>query len=560
MATPRRLVIIGGVAAGATAAARARRLSEDVEILLIERGKYVSFANCGLPYFLSGDIKRRSALLLQTPEGFFSRYRVEVRLETEAVKLDRDARRITLRKGGVDEQLSYDELLLAQGGSPFVPPIAGSDAEHVFRLWTMIDLDRIHRFVNEKKPRSAVVVGGGFIGLETSEALRARGLDVSLVELAPHPMPTADAEFGGRIVGVLRDAGIQVHVGRKVVELAQREGAPVAILDDGTVLPAEVVVLSAGVRPNTELAASAGLALGPAGGVLVDERMRTSDPHIFAAGDMIEFPHRISGKPARIPLAGPANRQGRIAATNALGGDMRYAGALGTSVLKVIDHTFAMTGLSLAAAKAAGLEARSVSIHKDHHAAYYPGASELSLSLIFEVPSGRLLGAQAIGREGVDKRIDVVATALAGKLSVHELAEIDLAYAPPYGSANDPLHMAAYAAQNALSGYSPAVGEDSVLAILNGGAGTLLDVRTFGERSRGFVSPSLHIPLDELRERLEEVPANAPVVVLSKTGFEGHVAVRTLLGQGRAAVSYLSGGMRSLAASSQAAPWLKTEE
>jgi NADPH-dependent 2,4-dienoyl-CoA reductase/sulfur reductase-like enzyme/rhodanese-related sulfurtransferase len=543
---PHRLVIIGGVAAGATAAARARRLDESAEIILIDRGRYVSFANCGLPYFISRDIQKRSALLLQTPEGFFGRYRVDVRLQTEAVSLHRAARTVTVRTALGEEEIAYDSLILAQGGRPITPAIEDLDRPNVFKLWTIPDTDAIHAYIDASGARSAVVVGGGFIGLEVAEALARRGLAVSIVELAPHVMPPADPAFGKQIENAYAAAGVRTYAGRKVARLVSRDGATFAQLDDGAELAADVVLLSAGVRPNVELAQAAGLEIGSAGGLVVDDQLRTADPFIWAAGDMIELTQRVSGKRVRVPLAGPANRQGRIAATNALGGAMRYRGALGTSVLKVMDDTFAMTGLSERAARQGGLDVRTATIHKDHHAAYYPGASELSLKLVYEASTGRILGAQGFGRAGVDKRIDVIATALAGNLTIDDLAELDLAYAPPYGSANDPVNMVAYAAQNDRSGYSRAISPADALQALTQGTAVALDVRTRGEHAKGSLRDVANVPLDELRDQLDEVPRGRPLVLVSKTGFEGHLAARLLRGAGFEDVAYVSGGMRSL--------------
>ncbi len=546
MASPKRIVIIGGVAAGATAAARARRLDESAEITVIERGRYVSFANCGLPYFLSGEIEKRSALLLQTPEGFFSRYRVEVQLNTEAIAIDRKRGTLTVRDSAGDRVLPYDALILALGGSPITPPIEGIERPNVFRLWTIPDMDAIHAFATSTKARTAVVVGGGFIGLEAADALVRRGLAVSIVDVAPHLMPPADAEFGKQIEGAYTASGVRTFVGRSVARVLDRDGASLARLDDGTEIPADMVLVTAGVRPNVTLARDAGLEVGELGGVVVDEFMRTSDANIYAAGDMVELTQRVSGKRARIPLAGPANRQGRIAATNALGGSMRYRGALGTSVLKVMDDTFAMTGLTERAARQAGIDVRAVTIHKDHHASYYPGATELSLKLVFDARDGRVLGAQAFGRNGADKRIDVIATALAGRLTIDDLAELDLAYAPPYGSANDPLNMAAFAAQNDRSGYSRAVSPREALEAMTLGTVTVLDVRTRGESAKAALRGVENIPLDELRDTLDEVPRGRPLVLVSKNGFEGHIGARLLRGAGITDVRYVSGGMRSL--------------
>jgi NADPH-dependent 2,4-dienoyl-CoA reductase/sulfur reductase-like enzyme len=447
-----KLLIIGGVAAGATAAARSRRLDENAEITILEKGPYVSFANCGLPYRLSGDIAKRSALILQTADGFFSRYRVKVELRTEAISIDRAGKRVLARAAGGERYFDYDKLILAQGGKPFVPPVEGVESPNVFNLWTIPDLDKIGAYIADTRATTAVVVGGGFIGLETAEAFIKRGLSTSIVELTDQLMPPADPEFGAQIAGAFREAGASVYLRRslKKIDYAGRR----VELDDGTELKADIVLMSAGVRPNLDLAKTAGLEIGKSGGLLVDEYMRTADASIFAAGDMVEIVRRVDGAKTRVPLAGPANRQGRIAATNALGGSMKYSGALGTSVFKAVDYTFAQTGLSEKAARAAGIEARAVHVHRAHHASYYPGYKDLSLKLVYDA-QGKLLGAEAFGQAGVEKRIDVLATALAARMKLADLAELDLSYAPPYSSANDPLQMAAFAAQNDLSGFSP---------------------------------------------------------------------------------------------------------
>jgi NADPH-dependent 2,4-dienoyl-CoA reductase/sulfur reductase-like enzyme/rhodanese-related sulfurtransferase len=545
----RRLLIVGGVAAGATAAARARRLDENAEIIIFEKGKYVSFANCGLPYRISGDIEKRSALLLQTPEGFFSRYRVEVRLGTEALEIDRASNRVRARGPEGEFWLEYDSLILAQGGTPFAPPIAGLDSPNVFKLWTIPDMDGIHAYIDSAKPQSALVIGGGFIGLEAAEAFVKRGLSTTIVELTDHLMPPADAEFGAMIAAAFEAAGARVIVGRSVARLTGPENAGsagTATLDDGTIVPAGVVLVSAGVKPNLDLARAAGLAIGSSGGLSVDEHLRTSDPRIWAAGDMIEVTRRVDGRRVRVPLAGPANRQGRIAATNALGGSLRYAGALGTSVFKVLDKAFAMTGLSEKAARDAGFDIGVAVVHRGNHASYYPGSSELSLELVYERKDGRLLGAQAFGESGVEKRIDIAATALAARMTVDDLAELDLAYAPPFSSANDPLNMAAFVAQNELSGYSPVVRPVEALALASEDKALVLDVRGRGEYAKSHIAGSLNIPLDELRDSLGDLGRDRPIVVASRAGFEGHLAARQLIQAGFGGVAYISGGMRSV--------------
>jgi NADPH-dependent 2,4-dienoyl-CoA reductase/sulfur reductase-like enzyme/rhodanese-related sulfurtransferase len=544
---PTKLLIIGGVAAGATAAARARRVNEEAEITVLERGPYVSYANCGLPYFLSGDITSRDALILQTPEYFAERYAVDVQLGAEALELDRAGKRVRVRGPGGERWVPYDKLILAQGGNPVVPPLPGADAPHVFRLWTVPDMDRLHAFIAREQPRSAVVVGGGFIGLEVAEAFRKRGLATTVVELLPTVMAVMDREFGARIAGELEANGVRVITGAGVKAVLPAEKA--VELADGRRLPAELVLFSVGVRPELSLARAAGLDLGPTGALLVDEHLRTSDPDVFAAGDMIEVTHRISGRRARIPLAGPANRQGRIAASNALGAPMAYRGALGTSVVKVFEATAGMTGLSERAAREAGLDVGAAVTHKDHHAGYYPGAQELSLKLVYERGTGRLLGAEAFGREGVDKRLDVLATALQGGLTVHDLAELDLAYAPPYSSANDPLNLVAMVAENDLSGYSPVVTAAALREELASPHPPLVvDVRRPGEFRRRHLAGAINASVDGLRGRIEQIPRGRRLALYCGMGLRGHVALRVLRQRGYADVVNVTGGIQSLMA------------
>lgn len=542
-----KLLVIGGVAGGATAAARARRLSETAEITVVERGPYVSYANCGLPYFVSGDIESRAKLLLQTPEGFDRRYRIAVKVGTEAVELDRAAKRVRVRSAAGEEWLAYDRLVLAQGGSPVMPPVPGANAPHVFRLWTVPDMDRIHGFIQAEEPRTAVVIGGGFIGLEMAEAFARRGLRTTVVELLPTVMSVMDREVGVRVAAELEANGVRVITG---VGLQAVHGADRTIeLADGRRLPADLVLFSVGVRPELTLARAAGLELGPSGGLLVDEHLRTSDPDVYAAGDMVEVVQKVSGKRVRVPLAGPANRQGRIAATNALGGRLRYGGALGTSVVKIFEATAAMTGLSARAAREAGLEVGVATIHKDHHAGYYPGAKELTLTLVYERGTARLLGAQAFGHAGVEKRIDVLATALHGRMTLHDLAELDLAYAPPYSSANDPVNLAAFVGENDLSGFSPLVTAAGLKAELASPAPPLvLDVRSATEWRCGHLRGAVHVPVDDLRAAWERLPRDRRVVLHCRSGFRAHLALRMLRERGFEDVANVTGGWLSMMA------------
>jgi NADPH-dependent 2,4-dienoyl-CoA reductase/sulfur reductase-like enzyme/rhodanese-related sulfurtransferase len=540
-----KIVIVGGVAGGATAAARARRISEEAEITIIERGPYVSYANCGLPYFISRDIVKRSELLLQTPEGFDARYGVRVLLETEAIEIDRPGRRVLVRTKDGESWLPYDKLILAQGGNPITPSMPGADAPYVFKLWTVPDMDRMHAYIEKDKPCTAVVVGGGFIGLEMAEALKKRGLATTVVELLPSVMATMDPELGHQIADVLEANGVKVLTGVKVESVADRT----VVLGDGRRLPADLVLFSVGVRPELVLARKAGLEIGPSGGLLVDDHLRTADPDIYGAGDMLEIQHKVSGRRVRVPLAGPANRQGRIAASNALGLDMRYQGALGTSAVKIFEATAAATGLSERAAREAGFAVGVAVIYKGHHASYYPGAEELSLKLIYDKKTAHLLGAQAFGPAGVDKRIDVLATALAGKLTLHDLADLDLAYAPPYSTANDPINLAAFIGQNDLSGFSPLVSAAELKAELATPKPPLvLDVRTLGEYEASHLAGAMHLPVDDLRFELDRLPKDRRIVVHCRSGYRAHLAARILKQHGFADVANVTGGHMSMVA------------
>ena len=542
-----RLVIVGGVAAGATAAARARRMNEEAEITVIEQGPYVSYANCGLPYFIARDIEKRSALLLQTPEGFDARYGVRVLVRSEVVEIDRAGQRVLVRGPQGETWIPYDNLILAQGGVPIMPPIPGADAPHVFKLWTVPDMDRLHSAIDELRARYAVIIGGGFIGLEMAEAFRKRGLATTVVELLPSVMPAMDRDLGAFVAGELAKNGVQVLTGVSVQTVLPNER--MIELSDGRRLPADLVLVSVGVRPEIAIAKRIKLAVGPSGGLVVDEHLRTADPHIYAAGDMIEVAHKVSERRARVPLAGPANRQGRIAASNALGLEMRYQGVLGTSVVKVFEATASMTGLSEKAARDAGFAVGTAVVHRDHHAAYYPGAQELTLKIVYDRKTARLLGAQAFGHAGVEKRVDVLATALQGKLTLHDLAELDLAYAPPYSSANDPVNMAAFVALNDLSGFSPLItAAELKTALASAEPPALLDVRTLSEFERSHVRGAIPIPVDELRFELESVPRDRRIAVYCRSGYRAHLALRILKGHGFPDVVNVTGGYLSLLA------------
>jgi len=543
-----KLLIIGGVAAGATAAARARRQNQDAEITLLEAGPDVSFANCGLPYYIGGDIKSRSKLILQSPESFRSQYNVSVETMTEAVRIDRENRVVTAfnHSTGETRTFEYDKLILSQGGKPFIPGLPGGDSSHVFSLWTLEDMDRIHAFIEEKKPETAVVVGGGFIGLEMAEALRKRDLKVSVVEMAPHVMPLMASETAGFLQREMEAWRIDLHTGRSLKAIEKDS----VLLDDGTTVKADLVLLSVGVRPTLKLAQEAGLAIGEAGGLAVNEYLETSDPHIFAGGDMAEIEHKVSGRAMRVPLAGPANRQGRIAATNALAvaesDKKKYRGAQGTSIVRVFDAVAGITGLNLQQALSAGFEAESVTVRKENHTSYYPGASMVAIHLIYDRVSGKILGAQVYGEEGTDKRLDVLSTAIAAGLSVSDLGDLDLAYAPPFGSANDPVNMAGFAAENRMSAYSPSLTAAEVEEFADGKKLALIDIRDYFAFQKGHIHGTTNLAPENVLEALGSVPKETPVLLVDENGKTAHRVARELILAGYSDVQYVSGGYPSL--------------
>jgi NADPH-dependent 2,4-dienoyl-CoA reductase/sulfur reductase-like enzyme/rhodanese-related sulfurtransferase len=539
-----KIVIIGGVAAGATAAAKARRISATAQITMLEAGPDISFANCGLPYYIGGDIKSRSKLILQSPESFKEQYNVDVHTHTLVSSIDRTAHQIKTMdiRSGEQKTFEYTKLILAQGGRPVTPTLPGANLGHVFTLWTLEDMDKIAHHLDEKKPKNAVVVGGGFIGLEMVEALVKRGLKVHVVEMMPHVMGIMEAETAGFIQHELLSYGVEVHTNVGVSEIL-----PAMVkLENGTMLNADMVLLSIGVRPTLQLAKEAGLELGEAGGLLVNAKLQTSDPDIYAAGDMVEIEHRVNGKKVRIPLAGPANRQGRIAAENALGGNHDYKGALGTSVVRVFEAVAGATGLSLKQAKAAGIDADAVVVHKEHHTSYYPGAENVTVMLVYNKKTGVILGGQTAGYKGADKRLDVIATATAAQLTIHDLADIDFAYSPPIGTANDALNMAAYTAENKMSGFSASITVAELDSYIDGKNPFVIDVRDYFAFEKNHIAGANHIPLELLQKQIHSIPTDRLIVVYDETGKKGHQALRTLAGAGFTQVVNISGGYISL--------------
>ncbi len=539
-----KILIIGGVAAGATAAAKVRRISPTAKIVMLEAGPDISFANCGLPYYIGGDIKSRSKLILQSPESFHEQYGVEVHIHTIVSSIDRAAHTVKTidTRSGEQKIFEYTKLILAQGGRPITPTLPGADQDHVFTLWTLEDMDKISFHLEEKKPKNAVVVGGGFIGLEMVEALVKRGLTVNVVEMMPHVMAIMEAETAGFIENELLSYGVGIQTGAGVTEIMQHS----VRLDNGKMLDADMVILSIGVRPTLQLAKETGLEIGEAGGLLVNSQLQTSDPDIYAAGDMVEIEHRVNGKKVRIPLAGPANRQGRIAAENALGGNHSYKGSIGTSVVRVFEAVAGITGFSLKQARAAGIDADAVVVHKEHHTSYYPGAETVTTMLIYDRNTGIILGGQAAGYKGADKRLDVIATATAAKLTISDIADIDFAYSPPIGTANDAINMAAYTAENRISGFSPSVTVAELDAFTEGKNPFFIDVRDVFAYQKSHVTGAVHMPLELLTQQMNSIPANRSVIVYDETGKKGHQALRTLTGAGFTDVTNISGGHTSL--------------
>lgn len=556
----RRLIIVGGVAGGATAAARARRLCEDCKIIIFERGPHVSFANCGLPYFVGGEIAEPDSLLIQTPASLKARFNLDVRVKTEIVRIDRTARLVHAREveTGREYDETYDALILSTGASPLKPLLPGIDRPGHFMLRNIPDVERIMAWSSGCGRCRAVVVGGGYIGLEMAEQLQRRGYEVTVVEAQSQVMAPFDPEMAAWLHQELRLNGVTLHVNDPVVSFEPPSGrepakSSIVVLKSGRRLPADTVVLSMGVKPEVTLAKEAGLEIGKLGGVRVNEHLQTSDPHIWAVGDAIEVRDGVTGQWALIPLAGPANRQGRIAADHILGRPARYDSTLGTSILRLFTLTAACTGANEKALRAAAIPFEVVHLHPGSHAGYYPGAEPIAMKILFSPETGKLLGAQAVGREGVDKRIDVLATALKAGMAVHDLVDLELAYAPPYGSAKDPVNVAGMVAQNVVRG-DVTLAQWYEVASLDPSTTFLLDVRREDEWVRGAIPGASHIPLDELRNRLDELPRNRGIIVYCQTGQRSYIAARLLRQQGFR-VKNLTGSYRTW----DAARWLSEQ-
>jgi NADPH-dependent 2,4-dienoyl-CoA reductase/sulfur reductase-like enzyme/rhodanese-related sulfurtransferase len=538
----RRIVIIGGVAGGMSAATRARRMNESASIVVLEKGGYISYANCGLPYYLAGRITSEEKLLLTNPEKVRARFGIDARVGHEVRRIDRVRREVEVCELSSRRTytLGYDKLILATGAAPIVPPIDHVRARNVFLLRTVEDSRAGHEWIEQHRPRSAVVVGAGFIGLEVAEAIRERGLDVTVVEKADHPLPPLDPDMSAPIAEELARHGVKLITGSGLRALAGEGDVVTAVeLEDGRVLPTDMVVLSIGVRPSVALAVEAGLQLGTSGAIAVDGYQRTSDSDIYAVGDAAEVVHGVTSVSTRVPLAGPANRQGRLAGQHAATGDAPGSGkAIGTAIVQVFDLSVGMTGLGESAARKAGFGVDTAYALLSHHATYYPDAKPLRIKLIYDNASGRVLGAQMVGLAGVDKRLDVVATAIHFAGTINDLAELDLAYAPQFGSAKDPVHMAGMIAQNQRTGIMLAVAPPHLT-----GEELLVDVRSPQEFAAGTLIGAINIPVDEMRDRLSELPSDRAIVVFCQVGQRGHIAQRILRQHGNSQVRNLKGGL-----------------
>ncbi len=538
-----KTVIIGGVAAGATAAARLRRLDEDMEIIILEKGSYISYANCGLPYYIGGVIKDREALLIQTPESMRSRYRLDVRTRQQAVKIDPEAKTVQVKKkDGTIYEESYDQLIIATGSSPYKPNIPGIDSEGIYTLWTVPDTDAIYQRIEKERIKRVTVIGGGFIGLEMAENLQERGLDVTLIEVTSQVMPPLDMDMAGFLHEHISKKGVHLYTGASVTGFEKKKKGLSIYLANGEEISADMVLLSIGVRPNSKIAREAGILLGDRGGIKVDEYMRTSEPDIWAVGDVAEIKNLVTGNPAMIPLAGPANKQGRIAANDIcqLDGET-YDGSLGTSVVKIFDLTAASVGINekmlRSDGKLKGKDYEVVLINQKSHATYYPGAKSMILKLIFTM-EGQILGAQIVGLEGVDKRIDTIATVMRMKGSVRDLEKLELSYAPPFSSAKDPVNMAGYVADNILKGLVSFVMPTELTKDM-----ALVDVREDWEVAGEDMTGIFHIPLGQLRERINGLPKDRTLVIRCGVGVRAYNAARILMQNGFGSVKVLAGGM-----------------
>ena len=552
-----KVVIVGGVAGGATAAARLRRLDESAEIVVFERSGYVSYANCGLPYYIGGVITDKAELTLQTPESFWRRFRVDMRVRHEVTAIHPAEKTVDVKNLATGETFteSYDKLILSPGAKPTQPALPGVGIDRLFTLRTVEDTLKIREFIEQHHPRSAVLAGGGFIAIELAENLRELGLDVTVVQRPKQLLNPLDADMAAFLHTQLRQKGVHLHLGRTVEGFAADGDRVNVLIKDAAPLTADMVVLAIGVTPDTALARDAGLELGIKGSIVVNDRMETSAPDIYAVGDAVQVKHFVTGQDTLLSLAGPANKQGRIAADNICGIPSSYKNTQGSSVLKIFDMTVAMTGVNERTAQAAGLHYDKVYTYSQSHASYYPGGHGISIKTIYEKETGRILGAQLVGYDGVDKRCDVLATAIRAGLNATDLTELELCYAPPFGSAKDPVNFVGYVIENTLTGKVKNFFWDDVAKLPRDGSVTLLDVRTPSEREAGHIEGFIHIPLDELRQRYTEIDPQKPVYIHCHSGLRSYLACRMLTGLGYDCYN-LSGGWRfyELAANDRQTP------
>lgn len=539
-----KIIIVGGVAGGASCAARLRRLDENAEIVVLEKSGYMSYANCGLPYYIGGEIADEESLTLQTPESFWRRFRVDVRVLHEVTKINRAAKTIAVKNlanGRVYEE-HYDKLVLSTGAKPAKPNMPGIENDRIFTLRNVEDTLKIKAYMDQNQPKTATVIGGGFIGVEMAENLRLAGLDVTLVEYADHVLAPFDSDMAAALHAKLEENGVKLMLKTAATGFADR-GDRIETQTENGKLRSDMVILSIGVVPDTALAKDAGLILGIKNSIAVDEHMQTSDADIYAVGDAVEVRHFVTGGKTLISLAGPANKQGRIAADNIMGRGSAYRGSQGSSVIKVFDMTAASTGINEMQAKAAGIDYDKVVLSPMSHASYYPGGKVMTIKLLFEKGTAKILGAQMFGCDGVDKRIDVIATAIRAGLKATDLADLDLAYAPPYSSAKDPVNMAGFVCENVISGMVKQFHYEDVQTLPRDGSVFLLDSRTPMEYARGHAEGFVNIPVDDIRERLGEIPQNTPVYVMCQSGLRSYLTCRILSGGGYDCYNF-SGGYR----------------
>ena len=540
-----KVVIVGGVAGGASAAARIRRLDEDASIIIFERSGFISYANCGLPYYVGGVIRNKDELTLQTPESFKMRFNIDVRVRHEVISVNTHTKTVTVHNIDTDKTFeeSYDKLVLAPGARPTVPDLPGIDNNRIFTLRSVEDTFKIKEFIERIHPRKAVVIGGGFIGLESAENLLSSGVEVTLIEYADHVLAQLDFDMACFVHSAVIKNGISLRLGTAVTGFTSRGSNVVVNTSDGSSVEADMVLLAVGVTPDTALAAKAGLKLGAKGSISVNEMMETSAADVYAVGDAVEITNFVTGLSSLVPLAGPANKQGRIAADNICGGHSVYKGAQGSSIIKVFDMTAAVTGLNENAAKRAGIPYEKIVISPLSHASYYPGGTVMTIKALYDRQNGKLIGAQIVGFDGVDKRIDVFATAIRAGMKITDLIDLDLAYAPPYSSAKDPVNMTGYVAENVLTGKVKQFHYDQLDVLPRDGSVFLMDTRTHGEYLRGHAEGFINIPVDDLRERIGEIPKGKPVYVMCQSGLRSYLACRILSQRGYDCYNF-SGGYR----------------